>query len=72
MIASDDHDIKVMNDVLTNLLSHTGKFCMERATWRGNFTREMFKKFLKIKIKNGELGSDKDEFGKVWYFRVEA
>jgi hypothetical protein len=69
MEASDEELFAACEMRLTDYLRRGDrKFSMETIVWKLGFLPKCsFKKFLKIRVKEGRLIATKDELGIVWY-----
>jgi response regulator of citrate/malate metabolism len=60
---------KKLNEYLKKF---NGKFSMNKITWKiGDITTAMFRRYLKICVKNKTLIEKKDRYGIIWYSRPD-
>jgi response regulator of citrate/malate metabolism len=60
---------KKLNEYLKRF---NGKFSMDKITWKiGDITIAMFRRYLKICVKNKILVEKKDKYGIIWYSRPD-
>jgi response regulator of citrate/malate metabolism len=60
---------KKLNEYLKKF---NGKFSMDKITWKiGDITTAMFRRYLKICVKNRTLVERKDRYGIIWYSRPD-
>jgi len=60
---------KKLNEYLKR---YNGKFSLDKITWKiGNITMALFRRYLKICVKNKTLVEKKDRYGIIWYSRPD-
>jgi response regulator of citrate/malate metabolism len=60
---------KKLNEYLKKF---NGKFSTDKITWKiGDITMTMFRRYLKICVKNKTLVETKDSYGRIWYSRPD-
>jgi hypothetical protein len=69
---SENLEIRMEKNLNEYLKKFNGKFCMEKITWKiGDITIAMFRRYLKICVKNKILVEKKDRYGIIWYSRPD-
>lgn len=52
------------------LTKSQGKFCISTITWQaGDFSFDLFRRYLKLCVRKSTLTETKDRYGRVWYSR---
>jgi hypothetical protein len=65
-------DTKMEKKLNEYLKKNNGTFCVDKIPWNiGDITMTLFRRYLKICVKNKTLVEKKDRYGIVWYSRPD-